>query len=341
MGDAPDLRDVQRAVIPFVWGLGDHILALPALRALGRLLPGRLTLLSTFSAPDLFFGDVGFARIVQVEMDFHRADGSLFDLVTAAAVLGQQDLLIVIADSYPSEWDALSRLLQCKWSVGLSEFCSYRIDVEALGHTVDRAFAVPKLFRSDLEPEDFAYPFPLPAASVEFAESIRSHLQGRKLLVIHGETKPNKRWSVARFRETINIFLQKHRNYMAVEIARSHSIFGDDVPDNIVPIIGLPLASGIALTASADILLCVDSLFLHVADLWRTPSVAIFGRTAPARWGFRFNTLFRHACAADMADLEVKSVLHDLCTLAQQVDTENYRPIPLSPTASYDLVRWT
>lgn len=340
MGDAPDLKDVQSAVVPFVWGLGDHILALPAFRALAQLLPGKLTLLSTFSAPDLFFGDVAFARIVQVEMDFHSG-GPLLDLPAVAAALGHQDLLIVVADSYASEWDSLSGLLGCKSSVGPSQFCSRRIDVHTLMHTVDRAFAVPKLFARHLEPEDFAHPFPLPLASVEFAESIRSHLEDRKLLVIHGETKPNKQWPAARFRETIRIFLEMHRNYLAVEIARSHSIFGSDLPENIVPITGLPLASSIALAAAADILLCVDSVFLHVADLWRTASVALFGRTDPLRWGFRFNAMYRCVCAPDMADLTVELVLHDLRTLAREVEMKKYRPIPLSPTASYDLLRWT
>jgi hypothetical protein len=301
------------------------------MRALGRLFPRKLTLLSTHSAPDLFFNDAGLARIVEVDMDFTRANGSLFDVPAAAAAIGAADLFLKLIPGSGSEWSKLSQLLQPRWTVAANSG-PHR-------NEVDEMFSLPRLFEPSLRPEDFSHPFPLPTASIRFVKAIHARLGARRLLVIHGETKPHKQYPPSLFRTAVNQFLDAHPGYAAIEICRHASIFGGRPPRNTVALPGLPLASAIALAVSAGILVCVDSLFLHAADLWRTPTVSLFGPTSPEVWGPRFNPMHRCARAASMPELDPSVISNHLTTLAAGI--HHYRPLESTPSPAADLVRWT
>jgi ADP-heptose:LPS heptosyltransferase len=338
----PDPGDVRNAVVFYTRGLGDHVIALPAMRALGRLFPGKLSLVVSRSAPDLFFGDVGFARIFSVEMDFKREKGSLYDVPSVAARLGAHELFLAVIPGGGDEWAELERRLQPRWTVGFAKgFRALLIEDLVNSHSVDEPFRLPRLFDSSLRPEDFAHPFPLPPASVEFVTAMRQALGGRRLLVIHGETKPYKQWPADRFRAALAAFFNAHPHYVGVEIGRLSSVLGAPPPRHLRPLTGLPFASSIALAASADLLLCVDSLFLHVADLWRTPTVALFGPTSPEVWGARFNPMCRYARGAgSMEALTVDAVLEALAAGAAEIERIGYSPRPLLATGAPDLVCW-
>jgi ADP-heptose:LPS heptosyltransferase len=336
----PKPSDVKSAVVFFSRGLGDHILALPALRALCALFPGKLSLLVSHSAPDLFFGDAGLARIVEVDMDFQREKGYLYDVVAAANRLGEQDLFLSIIPGAAPEWAELSRVLRPRWSVGFAEGFDLRVPTDCKRHAVDEAFAVPRAFDLTLDAEDFSHPFPLPRASVRFVHALRANSGGRRLLVIHGETKPAKQWPPERFRDVLRRFLADRPDYVAIELCEKTPVITDP-PPGVLPMISLPLASSIALAAAADLVLCVDSLFLHVADLWRTPTVALFGPTSPEVWGARFNPVCSYVRAQSMAELRVDGVLAELLRTAEQIERLTYSSRPLSPSGNPDLLRWS
>jgi ADP-heptose:LPS heptosyltransferase len=336
----PRPAEVKSALVVFSRGLGDHILTLPALRALGRLFPGKLQLIVSRSAPDLFFGDAGFRRILDMDFDFSRKSGRLFDVASAAEQLGEADLFLSVIPGSSEEWAQLSDILQPQWSIGYASGFARQLPLDLARHAVDQAFAVPRGFQPAFRPEDFSHPFPLPAESVKFAQALRGNLGNRRLMVIHAETKPYKQWKPDQFRETLANFFAASPEYIGVEICQTETMLGDPVPPGVMTMSGLPLASAIALAAAADLLLCVDSMFLHVADLWRTPTVALFGPTDPNVWGARFNSMCRHAKAEDMESLSAAVVGRELKRLDAEIKRCNYKPKSLSPLGHPDLLRW-
>ena len=58
------MRDAQRPVAIFGNGLGDHLLVLPALRALVETFAGRLGLVCMAGAPEIFFADLRFPGLL-------------------------------------------------------------------------------------------------------------------------------------------------------------------------------------------------------------------------------------------------------------------------------------
>jgi ADP-heptose:LPS heptosyltransferase len=67
----------------------------------------------------------------------------------------------------------------------------------------------------------------------------------------------------------------------------------------------------------ADLFLGVDSLFLHAADLFRVPSVGLFGPTACEEWGFRVTPTWRHISGhGSMDTIQREAVLDALLSIA-------------------------
>jgi ADP-heptose:LPS heptosyltransferase len=331
---------VKSGVVFFARGLGDHVLVIPTLRALGRVFPGKLHLIADRCAPELFFGDAGLAAIHTVEMDYRRVSGRLFDVDAVAGLIGKQDLFISVMTGATAEWAALAGLTRPRWTVGLAQGFRTPVAVDPLAHIVDQQFAVARSFDPALRAEDFSQPFALPEESARFAGALRGRLGRRRLLVIHGETKPEKQWAPRRLRAVVRSFLTAHPEYLAVEICRDGSALGRTPLEDVLTLRGLPIASAFALVASADLLLCVDSVHLHVADLWRTPTVALFGPTSHTIWGARFNSNCTHLQADSMVSLRGAPVTAALDDMARKMAALRYRPLPLQGTAEATLALW-
>lgn len=336
----PDPAQVRHAVVFFSRGLGDHLLALPTMRALCALFPGKLTLLVSHSAPDLLFGGAEFARIVELEMNFRDADALMYDPRHAARQLGPQDLFLSVLPGGVREWAQLAEVLRPRWMVGVADGFACRIPVRPALHALERTFVVPRAFDRSLQPAAFAAPLPLPAESVHFVETLRSRLRGRRLLIIHGETKPEKQWSPSAWTALLSRFFAENPDFAGIEIFRDHSALISGL-SNILSLRGLPLASAMALVAAADLVVCTDSLFLHTADLWHTPTVALFGPTEERIWGARFNPVYKFVQAASMDTLKVDPVLAAMDNLARYIRQTRYRPLPLNPGGHFSLIRWT
>jgi hypothetical protein len=73
----------------------------------------------------------------------------------------------------------------------------------------------------------------------------------------------------------------------------------------------------LAMMRHVDLFLGVDSCFLHAADLFRVPGVALFGPTAPSEWGFRLSPSFRHVSAESMDQIRPERVLEALLEVAE------------------------
>jgi ADP-heptose:LPS heptosyltransferase len=297
-----NVESFAHTVVFFANALGDHLLVLPTLRALSSMLRGRFTLVTADTPSDLLLGDVACERLVKVPLTWGSGE---FDGVAAAAAAGPADLFISVNtwhnDSVSAFLDALSPAL----SVGFHQRfdrCFYR---KAPAHHIDYVFEICDLFGTHGPPEAYAHPFPLPEASVEFVEHLRAAVDGRKVLVVHSYTKPEKTWPMFKVNEAVERFLDEHPDYVALALGKRLDLI-EGLSPRIIPITDLPIASAAAVVACADIFLGVDSFPLHVADLWRVPGVALFGATTESReWGFRFSRHTRQIDApGGMQDIE-------------------------------------
>src|SRR5579872_1680046 len=79
-----ELKFLERRVVSnpaalFYNGKGDHILALPALRALTALFPGQITLICRHRAHEVFFSELHLRRVVEAEFWQEGDCGHHFD----------------------------------------------------------------------------------------------------------------------------------------------------------------------------------------------------------------------------------------------------------------------
>src|SRR5262249_37867678 len=87
----------------------------------------------------------------------------------------------------------------------------------------------------------------------------------------------------------------------------------------------LPLGHALALTATADLFVGVDSCFLHAADLARVPSVGLFFATEPHEFGTQWSH-HRHLEVANPATLNAKVVTSALEALGSDKRPRSYQP---------------
>src|ERR1043165_186560 len=86
------LLRAHHPVVFFSNGLGDHLLSLPAIRALCQLFPDALTLVCQQRARSLFFSDLSFRRVYGGEL--HASSARLFDPRAVYQEIRECDLLI-------------------------------------------------------------------------------------------------------------------------------------------------------------------------------------------------------------------------------------------------------
>jgi ADP-heptose:LPS heptosyltransferase len=326
-----DANAYERVVVFFANALGDHVLTLPTARALSAALEGRFTLLTAIGPTDLLFGDLQCQRIVQIPIE---PDGA-FDTRATTDTLGRTDLFISLNDGHNNCVSGLLGCLAARLSVGFHSSFDVRM-VREPEHQVDRIFKVRAAFGDDDRPDAHAHPFRLPSASVQLASDLRAMLDGRRLLVIHAETKPDKSWPVTRVNEAVGVALERNPDYVACALAKNGARL-EGLSPRVIPLAGLPLASACAVVAAADVFLGVDSFPLHVADLWRVPGVGLFGPTRASQWGFRFSPIARHVeVDGSMERLDsgrVLAALDEVMALARA----HRRPAPIGNAQAPDV----
>lgn len=300
-----DHHTFDHIAVFFANALGDHLMALPTLRALAAAWDGRFTLATATNGTALLFGDVRCKRIVQVPIRW--TDGVL-DPVAVAGMLGPTDLFISVNYWHNESLTALIDQMPSAATIGFNPKFRHPLVLDASRHHVDQVFQVCEALGLADTPDAHGYPFPLPAESVRFAERLRAAIGDMKLLVVHLHSKPAKTWPIERANQAIEAFLSAHPDYAAVALAKDPEKLAGLSP-SIIPLTGLPLASATAVVAAADIFLGVDSFPLHVADLWRRPGVGLYGPTSSAQWGYRFTASARHIDShATMADIDPEQV---------------------------------
>src|SRR6266516_2903876 len=98
-------------------GLGDHLLILPALRALAELFRGRLTLVCMPGARNSFFSDLPLRSVCEAHMNKVNG-GRVFDAQAVATAVGTTDLLLSLNPWHSSSMSRLLELLTPRHSIG-------------------------------------------------------------------------------------------------------------------------------------------------------------------------------------------------------------------------------
>jgi hypothetical protein len=268
---------------------GDYLLNLPALRALSHLFGERLTVICRPYARHNFFPKLRLRGVCEPPTDFVGGRHVFAPEIVADAV-APVDLVLSLNPWHDRVLDELLAVLQPTWSMGYHDAFDQRIPLDRNKHDMDQAFDLPRALDDSLAIEDFADPPDLLDEAERIARELRSVVpQDCRLLALHTETKPEKMWPAERFSAVLDWLLSRDPDLVVAEFGWEDA--GLDYgrhSDRIVRCRLLPLPLAMAFVGTADLFLGVDSCFLHAADLFRVPSVGLFGPSRPHEFGFRF-----------------------------------------------------
>ncbi|HYI13415.1 MAG TPA: glycosyltransferase family 9 protein [Thermoanaerobaculia bacterium] len=302
-------RRFHNPVVLFANGRGDYLMHLPIMRALTALFEGRLTLVTRPSVQDLFYHDLSFARVIEIDCE-PGPDGPEFDFDRLSATLAGCDLFLSLNPWCSRSLELLLASLSHIPTIGFWPQCSLRLPLDFSKHTVDLGFDVARCFSSMLAVEAFAGVPRFAERHERLARDLRASLPaGARVAAVHGDTKIEKMWSADRFAELIRWLLGRDPHLYVFDVGL-HRADGGRLADHprVISCSELVLPAAFALIGQLDFFIGVDSCFLHAADLYRVPGVGLFGATAAHEFGFRFGP-HRHVTAASMSAIQLSDVI--------------------------------
>lgn len=327
-GDRELLRKALNAEAPvifFINGIGDNILNLPALRALGSLFDGRSSLICSGSA--LFmFDDLPVKRAIKIRVE-SSAYGREFDADAVAAETGNCDLFLSLVPWHSESLTRLVEKLRPQLSVGFIADYDIRLPLNFDQHTSELPFDIVRLFDARSRLQDFTAPPCYPTEARAEARKLREQMSpGAKALVVHADTGQKKMWDGSKLMQTLDTFLGLHPDFTVLLVGgRPQSLDCGLYGDRVVPCYGLPLPVSMALVTEADFFLGIDSCMLHAADFAGVPSVGLFGPTSAAEFGFLVGPHIAIQAPHTMSEIETSDVTGALESLLAQPQQFNVR----------------
>lgn len=307
--------EAEAPVIFFINGIGDNILNLPALRALGAMFADRASLICSGSA--LFvFDDLPLKRSIKIRVE-STDHGREFDADAVAAETGDCDLFLSLVPWHSESLMRLVEKLRPELSVGFISNYDIRLPLNFDQHTSELAFDVVRLLDERSRLQDFTAPPRYPNEAREEARRLRAQLSpGVKALAVHADTGQKKMWDGAKLMQTLDTFLGLHPDFTVLLVGgRPQSLDCGLHGERVIPCYGLPLPVSMALVAEADFFLGIDSCMLHAADFAGVPSVGLFGPTNASEFGFLVGPHIAIQAAHNMAEIEVPDVTDALESL--------------------------
>ena len=300
--------------------IGDQVLAWPAMRALDRLFPGRIKLVLGAGMRSVFYRDVQLKTIFRARLHDRAADANperiLVVVEPLVRELGLCEIFIVLSDWCNESISAVVDGARPRRSIGFGSSFGECVEVASDVHMFDKIFAAVQCLDPSLVLEDFCgWPKFSPAA-IGAAERLKDKhlLPEEKLLFVHPETLPLKTWARAHYNDVLPKFLKERREYRILVCTQQQFELGSHPR---IHAISPHLELAMALVGLSDCFLGVDSCFLHAADLYGLPGVALFGPTNPDIWGFRLSKTARHISGGgSIENLSEEEVLEALLQVA-------------------------
>ena len=335
------MTDARQPVVIFANGLGDHLLALPAMRSLGRLFGGRLALVAMRGKQNLFFRGVPFRSVCEVDVERDEEGSKRFDPAAVIRAIGPVDLLLSLHPWHSRSMDQLLERWNAPRAIGFHRNFSECIALDFKKHSADLAFDLPLLLDPRLRIEKFAKPHLANPASLRCAQAIRRSVpRSMRVLAVHADTGKwtsmgsraldadvpsdqvlgDKMWPVEKFVELLDAFLSRHRDFVAFVVGGTDlSLDRGRLGGRVIPCCHLPVSVSMALVGLSDLFVGVDSCMLHAADLYGVPGVGLFGPTDPREFGFRFGPGIHMRGGPFMEGISPESVLEALESTLPQV----------------------
>ena len=287
----------RHPVVLFCNGLGDHLLTLPALRALCSQTQGQFTLVCKKGMPAWFFSGLHIDRIIETRLTPHPSSGYTFDARDVAAHVGHCDFLIDLNTWCSEATMQLVEELGHPPVLGTSNRAYTWCLVEALScHFARVTFNIVRCLNPDLELENFSQPPIFDCGFARRAQRIRELCPGdRPFLAIHTETLPLKEWPIDYWRELLDAFLDRHPEWLVwVLDALPRGLRCGRHEQQIIPLAGYSVPTSCLVLAHARLFIGIDSVFLHAADSYGVPGIGLFGPTDPDVWGFLGGQALHH-----------------------------------------------
>ena len=263
----------------FMNGIGDHLMLLPALRALEERLGDRAHYVGQDIGVRLLRGELPRMRFTAIPWGRGPHGGYEFQVDAALEALRDATLLLSLVPWQSAQLKYMLRRAANGNSIGFTPGCRRVIDYRIGEHTIDRAVRLV----TTLFPETRVRAV-RPRSTALGARSARHrHTRSKRMLVVHNETLAHKRWPTGRLRSTLIRVLKRHPDWMVADIARGNR----GLPGRVRARTRLSLTQAFATVAAADAFLGVDSCMLHLADLHRVPGVGLFGPAEDAPLGAR------------------------------------------------------
>jgi hypothetical protein len=286
-----NMRSCQNPVIFFSSGIGDGVLALPALRALCFGFEGKANLVLKKGPDKFLFDKLSARRILFLDM-WQAGDGAgiEFETETASLLLRGCDLFLSFVDWKSSSLSRLESESVARTPHGSLVDVNMCEPSDKEKHQFDSVFAVSARIFPELNIEKFAYPIEFSADVREAGEEILRTLEGRILIGFHPESSlVTKSCPDELVQEAIQCLLELDDDVVVFVFGANskYSQFGN-ISTRVLVFNYLPLKLAAYLVSRMSFFAGVDSCFLHVADICRVPGVGLFGPTSWKDFGFRF-----------------------------------------------------
>lgn len=297
-GDYPDLSPVKKVLVVKLRHLGDVLLTSPVFSALKKAIPdAQIDAYIYEEAKPMLEGHpaihtlIGYDRKWKKEGFFQRIWREFFLLRNIRKK--RYDLVINLTEG--DRGALAAKISKAKIRVGFSPKGKWQKKLythivkhtPSLRHTVEKNLDALRrigIFPSEEERELFFH------IGTDAISSMQKHLQGRPFIHIHPTSRWRfKCWSVAKMRSLVEHLLKKGKR---VVLTSGPDKEEKQMVEAIAEGFDVAVFSGSitlkelgALILLSEMLICVDSVPLHMASALKRPVAALFGPTSDVTWG--------------------------------------------------------
>jgi ADP-heptose:LPS heptosyltransferase len=312
-------------------GIGDAYIQLPLLRALNHIFNNKITLITSEFNKNLYMAE-GFSEILTFPLDFVRTpEYSTFkyDLKALSDLLVDADFFIDSNTWHLKEggYEDFIRTRQFP-TLGFYDFFKEHTYADFSLNSFDLSFNLAKKISENIKIEDFAYPPVLSKTISDFMAEVKSKFTKDIIILgIQDQTKEDKMWPQGNFESLINDILGKYSN-VAILIFGDKSLIDKSCIHDRSRVLDFEVTFDFQVMngfmSIIDFFIGIDSVFLHLADLHRIPSLGLFGPTNHKEWGFRFtNGIELVAKNGKMSSISIEEVLKAFSILTETETASN------------------
>jgi ADP-heptose:LPS heptosyltransferase len=272
--------------------IGDHYLALPAFRAL-QATDDACRIIGVKGIAHRVLAGEAFSDVQELEASWSSGRGWSFDVVALQDLLRGSDRVVSLCPWHTADLVATVSSCGARRTVGFGRGYDVPVFLDDGTHAFDQAFALVTALGECAQIDDFAYPVRLCATGQRVQRAVdHSRGAGERLLVVHTETKAAKAVANGDWARFLSRVYHQHPAVTICLIDKGAPTgelaqFVEGHSDRVYA--ARPsLAEATGLIAAANSFAGVDSCFLHVADLARTPVLAAFVSTSDVEFGVRF-----------------------------------------------------